>query len=94
MKIIGQNGSKIIVELDEKDLKNYNIEFDYWKKAIGINLKAAVLQEASKELKEAKYELEQFTKCHSKSFEKIVKAGTLIGVLFEDKSNNLRKNDS
>lgn len=90
MKIIGQNGNKIIVELDRDDLTNYEVKTDNWKQPTEINLKAGVLQQATKELKEAKYELEQFTRYHSNSYEKIVKAGTLVGILFEDKTNKLR----
>lgn len=89
MNVIGKNGKNIIVELNENDLENYTIETDYFKKVIGCNLKAGLLQQASKELRAAKKDLENFVIYHSKAFERVVKAGTLIGLLFENKTDEM-----
>ena len=90
MKYAGKSSEdKILVELDNSDLKNFSIEYDYWKKPISVELKAGLLQQAKTELVEAKRQLEDFLKYNSGALENITKAGTLVGILFKNKQNSI-----
>lgn len=90
MKYAGKSSEdKILIELDNEDLKNFSIEYDYWKKPISVELKAGILQQAKSEIVEAKKQLENFIKCNQRAFENITKAGTLVGVLFKNKQNSI-----
>ena len=90
MKYAGKSSNdKILVELDNRDLNNFSIEYDCWRKPISVELKAGILQQAKSELVEAKRQLEDFVRLNSRAFENITKAGTLVGILFKNKQNSI-----
>ena len=71
-------------------MKHFYVEQSYYSRERDtLVLKVAKIEKATEELKEAKKNMEEFIARSNDSFNKIITAGTLLGVLLKNKRNEI-----